>query len=75
MCLNPTTWPGVRVLNPVVTRAAPIYLRLRNFGIQAARLLSNGAPSWTHVNHRVLMERSKARHPPVTTIAVGHDQL
>ena len=75
MCRKPTTRPGVRVLVPVVTWTAPICLGLRNFGIRAARLLSDGAPSWTLVNHRVLMERSSARHPPVTTIAVGHDQL
>ena len=72
MGLTQTTWHGMGVLDPDVSRAAPIYLRLRNCRIWAARLLSDGAPSWTHGKHHVLMVRSSARHPPVTTIAVGH---
>ena len=75
MCLDPRTWPGVRVLIQFVTRTTPICLGLRNSGIRAARLLSDGAPSWTLVDRLVLMERSSAWPPPVTVIAVEPDPL
>ena len=69
------------VLAPDFLRADPIHLRLRNCTRWAARRnctrwaarsLSDGAHSWTHGKHHVLMVRSNARHPPVTTIAAGH---
>ena len=75
MCLDPRTRPGVRVLILFVTRTAPICLGLRNSGIRAARLLSDGDPSWTLVDRLVLMEPSSARPPPVTIIAVEPDPL
>ena len=75
MCLDPRTRPGVRVLIQFVTQTALICLGLRNSGIRVARLLSNGAPIWTLVDRLVLMERSSARPPLATIIAVEPDPL